>query len=111
MQQENFPQTLSIVGSEVVAILSQEVKNREEKNLTNYSNEDSSEKKPGEISGSRGGAGFRNPDASDRSGTKESPRTSSTNSLTPWQAASISVKDRSDSKDSQHKGEVVPKQV
>ena len=53
MQQENFPQTLSIVGSEVVAILSQEVKNREEKNQTNYSNEDSPEKKSGEISGSR----------------------------------------------------------
>ena len=45
MQQENFPQTLSIVGSEVVAILSQEVKNREVKNQTNYSNEDSPEKK------------------------------------------------------------------
>ena len=105
MQQENLPQTLSIVGSEVVAILSQEVKNREEKNQTNYSNEDSPEKKSGESSGSRGGASSRTLDASDLSGTMESPRTSSTKSPTPWQAASISLKDRSDSKDSQQKVE------
>ena len=101
MQQENHPQTLPIVGSEVVAILSQEVKIREEKNQTNYANQDNSEEQSGESSGSRGGAGFRTLNASDRSGM-ESPRISSTNSLTLWQAASNSLKDRSaDSKDSQ----------
>ena len=95
------------MGSEAAAILSQEVEIREEKNQTNYANQDSTEEQSGESSASRGGAGFRTLNGPDRSGTMESSRIFSTNPLTLWQTASNSLKDRSanGSKDSQQKVE------
>ena len=95
------------MGSEAAAILSQEVGIREEKNQTNYANQDSTEEQSGESSASRGGAGFRTLNGPDRSGTMESSWISSTNLLTLWQAASNSLKDRFGNclKDSQQKVE------
>ena len=97
------------MGSEAAAILSQEVEIREEKNQTNYANQDSTEEQSGDCSASRGGAGFRTLNGPDRSETMESSWISSTNLLTLWQAASNSLKDRFGNclKDSQQKVEAL----